>query len=356
MASAACGTILGDFPDGQLGQGSDGSQVPPGDDTKPPPGDETSPGGPEGSICTIPNADILDMAVDGTDIFWIRTSSAPDEPGFSVEACPKTGGEVRRIATTPTQPAAFTLADKYVFWSINQDANAQQLNGVWRANKQGTAGTTLWTKLDHAAALAAAGGYLYVGETGAGSAMHIDGYLPDTGYLITQLSGPNLAIPIGIAASPAEDVFFTMGNTKEIWTMSLQTPTRFTPSVPSVPAFLTYDNGSLYWAAGGTISATTPAKCPNPSGCAVTTLATQATGFQALAVRGGGVYWTANEGGRGVLRGCPDLAKAPCENQQGKDPIWYAENAEVSRIALDDQNVFLAARKDADSYIVKHPR
>jgi len=349
---AACGTILGDFPDGRLGE----------DDAAKPDEASVPPDAPAGPICTVPSGDILDMAIDATDIFWVR--APPSGGGFAIEACSKNGaqngdGGVRQIATAGNQPEGFAVSDDYVFWSIDLNYDPHKIRGIWRADKKGGPPVTArWIDIDRAGPMAFANGALYAGA----HTKFIYRFSPGTGeqsLLINTNSDPT-----SIAASESY-VYWSAADAPgpatsdplapRILTVPLGPPdaglqpTQFAGQFPVAPTFLSYDEGALYWAVVQTGGPTTIAsRCPD--GCAATTeIVTQPQGFVALAVRNKGIYWTANEGDAGVVHACQ--AVAHCQ-QDGS--VWSGTNSEVSLIALDDNGVYFVAKNGTEAGTETH--
>ncbi|WP_394845051.1 hypothetical protein LZC95_49365 [Pendulispora brunnea] len=328
LGSAACSAILGDVPEGRAF------------------GDDASVGNPASQpaveICHIENGVVLDMAVDGTSIFWLQGPSSGDQ-GFAVKACPKNGGDARLIATVPVRPEVLTLSEKYAFWSINQDA--QHSGGVWRADKQGgPSPTSPFTKREYAGPIAVANGILITG-THRGSIFYDS---PEDGESADNYSSGNV-VSMGTSNS---DLYWTLEEERAIFTIPTARGTwiagRFADGFPSPPSFLSFDNGVVYWAVVTNTRATISSKCA--SGCAAKEIVTLPAGFVSLAVRNGKVHWAANEQGVAVLRQCTDLAARCDPNQQ---PSWSRAGDTISRIALDDADVYFASKRGNDTYIFK---
>ncbi|WP_394834603.1 hypothetical protein LVJ94_49720 [Pendulispora rubella] len=338
LGSAACGAILGDVPEGRA-VGEDASirdDASIGDDA------ETSAPEPAVEIWRIENGVVLDMAIDGTSVFWLQGPPS-GEQGFAVKACPKNGGDARTIATVPTRPEGLALSDKHAFWSISQDA--QHSGGVWRAEKQGgQPPTAQFIKREYAGPITVANGILITG-THKGSIFYDS---PEDGETHDRYSGGNV-VSMGTSSS---DLYWTLQEDRVILTIPTVRGTwiagRFAEGFSSPPSFLSFDNGVLYWAVVTNTRTTISSKCA--AGCEAKEIVTPAAGVASLAVRNGKLYWAANEQGVAVLRRCTDLS-ARCEPT--KPPVWSAAGSEISRIALDDTDVYFVVRRGNDTYIVK---
>ncbi|WP_394825922.1 hypothetical protein [Pendulispora albinea] len=344
MGSAACGTLLGDVPDGRLEPDPDGGSPPSltPDGSAAESGDG-APSGPPGWICVLRNGVVLDLAVDDDSIYWLRRGQ-----DHAVEACPKGGGNVRTLATLPasaTPPEAIALSDKYVFWSIGDD--------VWRGDKKnGLEDTAPWKSPGQAGPLASANGYLIAG-THAG---HIYIYSVNTGTQTAHLTGQGNVRNMAIDGA-TDTIYYSMRGSNDIRVSrgsGSGNPTTF--ATTTAPFFLTFDQNALYWAATATGGTIVEFQCLN--GCARRTLASAPGDFTSLAVQSGGVYWTVNEQDTAKLRGCSNRNNptATCPDGTSHDPPLWTGKANVSRIALDASDIYLAATFGADTYIIKRPR
>ena len=359
VGSVACGSILGDFPDGQLstdgGTGTDGAA---GLDAG---GDVMVPeNAPDGSICFIPGALVLDMAVDDTDVFWLHAPMSGGQ-GFAVEACPKTGGAVRRISMLQNQPEAFAISEQYVFWTINQPAGDAGPGGTWRADKRFVSqATSSWLPIDHAGPITFANGEVYTG-TYTGSIYQSS---PDVASTSDVLTGLGNLESIVVSPSSSPSAFWSNRTVTTVSTAPMPLRgqsvynTPFVNDLPAPPTSIEYDGNHVYWAVAGDSNSTNIEDHVDPLCflCPVATIINQPMGFAAYAVGGGNLYWIANENGSGVLRGCGDFATTACTGRnEGKEPLWHA-SVQVSHIALDAANVYFAAQTAAGSYIVKQPQ
>ncbi|WP_394827940.1 hypothetical protein [Pendulispora albinea] len=336
MGSAACGMILGDFPDGKLSTGGDGDVPVPAE-------------APEGAICFVPNAEILGLAIDATSIFWLRATTSDEKPQFAVEVCPKGGGAPQRVAIVARKPAAIALSERHVFWSIDEPLESS--GGVFRASKAddagapaGDQGQPVFLKVNHPGPIHFANGMLYTG-TRVGI---IHSTSPETGNP-TGEAIPNIGDPASIAVSETH-LYWSDRDTGAISTAPRQGDVLnvdFVARSPAQRSLLAYDRGALHWVTVGTTGATIESKCPK--GCEVKPIVMQPNGFAAFAVRNGIVYWTANENGTAVVWRCTDLAA--CE--AGKTAQWSSANTMASHLAIDDGAVYFVASRGKDSYIVK---
>ncbi|WP_394829605.1 hypothetical protein [Pendulispora albinea] len=339
IGSAACGSILGDFPDGRVSDnGSDAAVPPTADGASGPDGPPLPAGAPRGAICLVPNGGVvLDMAVDATAVFWLRGPPSGTE-GYAVESCPKRGTKIQTIATLQGPPESLALSDKHVFWSVGEGPASAR--GVWRSDKRASSTPpTLFFDASDPGPITIANGAIYAGTHGGR-------------VLIQALEGVGSGLWINLGnfksiAASGENLYWSRGETSEVWTKPHGTAqsSAITGPFSLPPSFLAYD-GRLYWAAPSPTGITIHAQGGDGGATAIVTQ----LGFVSFAVRSGGIYWTANDDATGSVRKC--AADAPCANPE---PLWR-ENVEVSRIALDDASVFFAAKRNEGTYIVRAAR
>ncbi|WP_394846304.1 hypothetical protein LZC95_02420 [Pendulispora brunnea] len=336
MGTGACGTVLGDVPDGHLTE--DAGPLDSGTDT----GDGAVAAE---EICFVPNADILDLAVDSTDLYWLR---APPSGGkeFAVESCSKNGGPVRQLAALPSKPAALALSDKYVFWTIN--TGGYPLEGTWRVTKLGNEPppTRPLVGIGGAGPVAITNGNLVTGTHGGVITINS----PDTGEV---RNAPNGLGDVTSLAVSGATLFFTNQNDGKIMKAIIgsQSPAEsFEVASAAKPFLLSYDSDSLHWAVTTSDGTTIRSKC-NGDDCETKDIVVQRGDFGAFAVRNGAIYWTVNEGNTGVVYGCSDMSS--CQGQTRE--LWKG-NAQVSRIAVDSSHMYVGARRNTGGCIVKRAR
>jgi len=340
--TAACGTILGDVPDGHLTDTPDAGA----------PGDANVPKAlPDGTIGSTTNATILDMAVDDTDVFWLSVGRRDGGRVFAIEACPKNGSSPARTMTTlNVEPKALALSNDYVLWSVDRAQNDS--GGVWRIRKEGgTPPSTPWVPLEHAGPLAYAAdsGRIHIGMANGG----IEVYVPDgDGGRAWGLAPPPFN-PGAVSSMVVSDttVYWSRLGPNDILTIpshvqQVLQPDPFAGASSSAPSFLASDNGTLYWAVPGTSDVTLYSqRTANAQAVAVTTAI---GGFADLAVRNG-IYWTTNDGGKAAVWHCAPNPTCTAER------LWEGD-ASVSRIAVDDTDVYFAVGVGADTHILKHAK
>ncbi|WP_394835795.1 hypothetical protein LVJ94_02555 [Pendulispora rubella] len=337
MAIGACGAVLGDVPEGQLREDAG-------------PLDSGIADAADGAvaaeeICFVPNADILDLAVDATYLYWLR---APPSGGkeFAVESCSKNGGGVQLLFSLQSKPEALALSDKYVFWTIN--VGGYPFEGTWRVSKQG--GEPLPTRplvgIGGAGPVAIANDNLVTGTHGGVISINS----PDTGEVRNAPQG--LGNVTSLAAS-GTTLFYTNETDGKIMKAvigSQSAAESFEAASAEKPSLLYFDSDTLHWAVTTSNGTTIRSKC-NGDDCETRNILVQRGDFQAFAVRNGAMYWTVNEGNTGAVYRCSDMSSC-----QGQSASLWKGNAQVSRIAVDDSHIYAAARRDTGGCIVKAAR
>jgi len=339
LAIGACGTVLGDVPEGHLSE--DAGSL---DSGAPDSGDDSAADVTGKEICFFPNADILDLAVDATDLYWLR---APPSGGkeYAVESCSKNGGGVRQLAALPQKPETLTLSDKYVFWTIN--GVGYGVDGTWRVDKLGgEAPTKPFVIVGGAGPVVFANGNLITGSHAGLIAINS----PDTGE---SLGKPQGSWNVTSLAASGATLFYADQNTGEILraVIGSQSPAAsFEAASTAKPFLLTYDTDTLYWAITTSDGTTIRSKCSGDN-CMARDVLIQRGDFEAFAVRNGSMYWTVNEGNTGAVYGCSDISSC----QATTTDLWKRD-AQVSRMAVDYSHVYVAARRDTGGYIMKRAR
>ncbi|WP_394845494.1 hypothetical protein LZC95_51740 [Pendulispora brunnea] len=349
VGAAACGTILGDIPDGHLNEASSDAGTSSDVGLSSDVGTVTS-DGLGGTICSASNASIIDMAIDATDVFWLSVKRGGG--AFTLEKCSKGGGPPSTMATLSVEPRALVLSKDYALWSVDRARN--ESGGLWRIPKGGgTPPSEPWASLDHAGALAFAAdtGRVYIGMP----AGNIEIYVPDNDVGRWGTLAPSFPPPGSIPSIFVSDttLYWSRKAPSDIVTVPshaihVNGPDPFAGAHPTTPSFLWFDNGSLYWAV------------VTPSGARIytqrgansqATFVTDASaGFTSLAVRDG-IFWAATEGGVGVVRHCAENAPCPADAK----PFWQG-NARVSHLAVDDSDVYFAAGDGVDTHIVRRKK
>ncbi len=352
--TVACGTILGDFPDGQLNADAsfDG-----GDLDAPPNAKDALVNGPPSAICIAPHADIIDFAVDGAWIYWLQATS-DDQSVFSLARCEIATAIVSTMGPPlPARPEAIALSDQFVFWTINQKTDGGAPGGVWRFAKAGQDQADHWRLFDQAGPIAFADDHLFV-------ATH-DGNIyrtSPTAATDAQAIATGQSNPTAIAAS-ATDVYWSATNASLIFIApfidsGVGAAATFWGNAYTTPSLVAAGTRGAFWnnsvrALGYGIFYQA---CPQSGGCQPKTMSAAPMDPGGITAINGDFYWTTNEGRNGIVHKCPN-AEAPETTSCPADGSIYKQlDAELSHIAADANYVYFAAKYSGDAYIVRISR